>query len=222
LDYILDCIQIQDGRRVAADHSAYAEISCYGGLANPDAFVWAIPVSGVAARVSYASRTAQGGNASAIVSASGTNSVCILDPRQAGSAIITASLVAVNSGAALATCELLVSVAASGVEQTYINYSGDTIITIEKGVTKTLKATLAGANAAAADSKSLQWKSSDPSVVKVAPASVSGVAVNDEVQIYSPRLFNKRKVFTVRRSNREFHYRRRGADEFFPCFPGSQ
>jgi hypothetical protein len=152
--------------------------------AGTQAFVnMQVPVSGVATKVSYASRTAQGGNASAIVSASGTNSVCILDPRQAGSAVITASLVAVNSGAVLATCELLVSVTASGVEQTYINYSGDTIITIEKGVTKTLKATLAGANAAAADSKSLQWKSSDPSVVKVAPASASGVAVNDEVQI---------------------------------------
>jgi hypothetical protein len=152
--------------------------------AGTQAFVnMQVPVSGVAASVSYTSRTAQGGNASAIVSAGGTNSVCILDPRQAGSAIITASLVAVNSGAVQATCELLVSVTASGVEQTYINYSGDTIITIEKGVTKTLKATLAGVNVAAADSKALQWKSSDPAVVKVAPASASGVAVNDEAQI---------------------------------------
>ncbi|MDR2019467.1 MAG: hypothetical protein LBQ14_01730 [Treponema sp.] len=152
--------------------------------AGTQAFVnMQVPVSGVATKVSYASRTAQGGSASAIVSAGGTNSVCILDPHTEGSAVITASLVAVNSGAVLATCELLVSVAASGLEQTYINYSGDTIITIEKGVTKTLKATLAGMNAAAADSKSLQWKSSDPAVVKVAPASASGAAVNDEVQI---------------------------------------
>jgi hypothetical protein len=132
---------------------------------------------------SDASRNAQGGSASDIVSASGTNSVCILDPHKEGSAIITASLVAVKSGAVQATAELLVSVTKSGVEQTYINYSGDTIITIEKGVTKTLTATLAGLNATAQDAKSLQWKSSDPSVVKVAPASASGVAVNNEIQI---------------------------------------
>jgi hypothetical protein len=152
--------------------------------AGTQAFVnMQVPVSGVATKVSYASRTAQGGSASDIVSASGTNSVCILDPHKEGSAVITASLVAVNSGVVQATCELLVSVTKSGVEQTYINYSGDTIITIEKGVTKTLTATLAGLNAAVEDAKSLQWKSSDPSVVKVAPASASGVAVNNEVQI---------------------------------------
>jgi hypothetical protein len=134
--------------------------------AGTQAFVnMQVPVSGVTTKVSYASRTAQGGGASDIVSAGGTNSVCILDPHKEGSAIITASLVAVNSGAVQATCELLVSVTKSGVEQTYINYSGDTIITIEKGVTKTLTATLAGLNAAAQDAKSLQWKSSDPSIV---------------------------------------------------------
>ena len=152
--------------------------------AGTQAFVnMQVPVSGVAIKVSYTSRNAQGGSASDIVAASGTNSVCILDPHREGSAIITASLVAVNSGAAQATCELLVSVTKSGVEQTYINYSGDTIITIEKGVTKTLTATLAGLNATTQDAKSLQWKSSDPSVVKVTPASASGVAVNNEIQI---------------------------------------
>jgi hypothetical protein len=46
-----------------------------------------------------------------------------------------------------------------------------------------LKAALAGYNAGAGDSKALQWRSSDPSVIKVAPASLSGVAVNDEIQI---------------------------------------
>jgi hypothetical protein len=152
--------------------------------AGTQAFVnMRVPVSGVATKVSYASRNAQGGGASDILSVSGTDSVCIIDPHRAGSAVVTASLVAVNSGALQATCELLVAVADSGLEQAYINYSGDTIITIEKGVTKTLKATLAGFNALTNDSKSLQWKSSDPAVLKVAPASLSGVAVNDEVQI---------------------------------------
>jgi hypothetical protein len=58
-----------------------------------------VPASQVATRVSYAAKTASGGNASAIVSASGTNAVCILDPHAEGSAVITASLIAVNTGA---------------------------------------------------------------------------------------------------------------------------
>jgi hypothetical protein len=49
--------------------------------AGTQAFVdMQVPVSGVAAKVSCASRSAQGGNASAIVSAGAANSVCILDP----------------------------------------------------------------------------------------------------------------------------------------------
>jgi hypothetical protein len=142
-----------------------------------------VPASAVATRVSYTARTASGGSASHIVSASGTNAVCILDPHTEGSAIITASLIAVNTGAVQATCDLLVSVSKVETNTTYISYADGTIITIEKGVTKTLKAVLAGYNVGANDSKALQWKSSDPSVVKVAPASLSGVAVNDEIQI---------------------------------------
>ena len=142
-----------------------------------------VPASQVATRVSYAAKTASGGSASAIVSASGTNAVCILDPHAEGSAVITASLIAVNTGAVQATCDLLVSVSKAETNSTYISYSDGTIITIEKGVTKTLKAALAGYNAGAGDSKALQWKSSDPSIIRVAPASLSGVAVNDEIQI---------------------------------------
>jgi hypothetical protein len=142
-----------------------------------------VPASPIATRVSYAARTPSGGDASNIVSVSGTKSVCVLDPHAEGSAIVTASLIAVNTGAVQASCELLVSVSKAEANATYISYSGETIIAIEKGVTKTLKAALAGGSAAAGDSKALQWQSSDPSVVKVAPASLSGVAVNDEIQI---------------------------------------
>jgi hypothetical protein len=142
-----------------------------------------VPVSAVATRVSYSARSASGGGASSILSVNGTNQVCILDPHAEGSAIVTASLIAVNTGAVQAACELLVYVTKAETNATRIVYSGGTIVTIEKGVTKTLKAALVGRNAEANDSKALQWKSSDPSIVKVAPASSSGVAVNDEIQI---------------------------------------
>jgi uncharacterized protein YjdB len=153
-------------------------------IAGTQSFVnMQVPASQVATRVSYAARTASGGDASAILSVSGTNLVCVLDPHAEGTAIVTASLVTVNAGAVQATCELLVSVSRAEANATYISYSGGTIITIEKGVTKTLRAALTGHNAVAGDSKALQWQSGDPSIVKVAPASLSGVAVNDEIQI---------------------------------------
>jgi hypothetical protein len=142
-----------------------------------------VPASQTATRVSYAAKTASGGSASNIVSVSGTNAVCILGPHAEGSAVITASLIAVNTGAVQATCDLLVSVSKAETNSAYISYADGTIIAIEKGVTKTLKAALAGYNAGAGDSKALQWKSSDPSIIKVSPASLSGVAVNDEIQI---------------------------------------
>jgi hypothetical protein len=142
-----------------------------------------VPASPVATRVSYTAKTPSGGTASHIVSASGTSAVCVLDPHAEGSAIITASLVAVNTGAVQASCDLLVSVTKAESTAAYISYADSTIITIEKGVTKTLKAALAGFNAGAGDSKSLQWKSSDPAIIKVTPASLSGTAVNDEIQI---------------------------------------
>lgn len=66
-----------------------------------------VPVSQTTVRVAYTSRTPGGADASHLVAAGGTNAVCILDPREAGTAVITASLIAVNSGAVQATAELL-------------------------------------------------------------------------------------------------------------------
>jgi hypothetical protein len=135
-------------------------------------------------RVSYAVKSADGsGDHSTIVGASGTNAVCVLDPREAGGAIVEASLVAVNSGAVLATAQLLLSVSPAPVNVTYINFTGSTIITLEKGVTKTLSASLAGSLATADDSNALQWRSSDQSALRISPASESGVATRKEVQI---------------------------------------
>jgi hypothetical protein len=142
-----------------------------------------VPVSNTAARLSYTASLPGGGSASHIVSAGGTPSVCIVDAHGVGTAVITASLIAANSGIVQGTAELLVNVTPSTVPPTYINYAGGNIITLEKGVTKTLSAALAGQGVTEQDSFSLQWKSSDQNALKISPASASGVAVNNQIQV---------------------------------------
>jgi hypothetical protein len=142
-----------------------------------------VPVSNTATRLSYTAALPGGGSASHIVSASGTKLVCIVDAHSAGTAVITASLVAVNSGIIQDSAELLVNVTPSTTPPTYINYTGSNIITLEKGVTKTISATLAGQDAAQQDSFSLQWRSSDQTALKITPASDSGTAVNNQIQV---------------------------------------
>jgi hypothetical protein len=143
-----------------------------------------VPASNVTAKVSYTS------SAPDIVSASGTNSVCVVQARQEGSAVITATLVAVSSGAVQAVSELLVHVSPSTTPATYINYSGSTIITLDKGVTRYLSASLTGLNALDTDSNSLQWWASDKDVpdyqrvLRISPMPTdSGITVNREIQI---------------------------------------
>jgi hypothetical protein len=110
----------------------------------------------------YSVKTSSGKDGSSIVSASGTNSVCVLDPHQAGTAIVTANLMAVSSGLSQGTAQLLVNVKAADNSKPYISYPGSTIINIEKGVSQTISASLMGNGATNQDSMSLQWKSSDP------------------------------------------------------------
>jgi hypothetical protein len=142
-----------------------------------------VPTSNVKTKLSYSAALAGGGSASSIVSVSGTNSVCIIDAHSPGTAVITASLVALNSGIVQSSAELLVNVSPSSTPPTYINYTGPTIITLEKGVTKTLSASLSGQGATEADSKAIQWKSSNQNALKITPVSASGVAVNDQIQV---------------------------------------
>jgi hypothetical protein len=142
-----------------------------------------IPVSGVQTKLSYRSTLPSGGNASSIVSANGTSSVCIVNAHSPGTAVITAQLIAVNSGIVQGSAELLVNVTPSTTPAAYLNFSGSTIITLEKNVTRSLNATLAGQNAVSQDSKTIQWVSSDQSILKITPSSLSGTAVNDEIQV---------------------------------------
>ena len=143
-----------------------------------------VPATGVSTKVVYSAKRTDGTSASDIISVSGTNSVCILDPVQAGTCIVYADLVATASGIKQASAQLLVNIEESSANVTYINYSGATVITLEKGETQTLSAKLAGTNAATGDEKYLKWKSSDPSIVQITPSpSSSGYTMNDQIKI---------------------------------------
>jgi hypothetical protein len=155
-----------------------------------------VPVYNFTARIDYeAVDPVSGKSASHIASASGTNSVCTVSAYSAGSAVLQAKLVNASNGIVQATAQLLVSVTPSSTPATYISYSGPTIITLEKGATRQLSASLAGLGATAADNNSLQWKTSDwfssngnsvnpGRALDISPRpSASGTAVNNSIQI---------------------------------------
>lgn len=140
-----------------------------------------VPATSVATKVSYSAVYTDGRSAADILSVSGTKSVCILDPKAKGTCIVKAELIAVNTGIKQAESQILVNIEPAQTESTYINYAGSTIINIEKGASQKLSAFLAGVNAAAGSK--VQWKSSNPSVVKLSSASNSGIFTGNEVQI---------------------------------------
>ena len=143
-----------------------------------------VPATSVSTKVVYSAKYTNETSASDLMSVSGTNSVCILDPVKAGTCVVYADLVATSSGIKQATAQLLVNIEESAADVTYINYSGATVITLEKGETQTLSATLAGTKAATGDEKYLKWKSSDPSIVEITPSpSSSGYTMNNQIKI---------------------------------------
>ena len=143
-----------------------------------------VPATGVSTKVVYNAKRTDGSSASDLIGVSGTNSVCILNPLAVGTCIVYADLIASSSGIKQASSQLLVNIEESAADVTYINYSGATVITLEKGETQTLSATLAGTNAATGDEKYLKWKSSEPGIVEITPSpSSSGYTMNNQIQI---------------------------------------
>jgi len=155
-----------------------------------------VPTYNFTARVDYeAVDPITGANASNIVTASGTSAVATINAHAPGNVVLNAKLVNASNGAVQATAQLLVNVTPSSTPSTYINYSGSTIITIEKGATRQISAALMGLNATSTDSNSLQWKTSDwfhangytinaDRAINISPTpSSSGTVTNNSIQI---------------------------------------
>ena len=155
-----------------------------------------IPALNVKTAVSYSSSNPD------VVSASG-NSVCILEAHKKGVATVTAELKATATGVIQAKCELLVNVEEAPQSFTYINFPGETIISIEKKVTKTLSATLAGTEAQTGDSDTIQWINNNPDVISISPASASGIVTNSQCQITALKAGNATITITHEKADQE-------------------
>lgn len=135
-----------------------------------------VPVTAVESHVEYTSSSPK------VASVQGTNSVCQLTGVAPGTTTIKAKLVATATNTVQAEADLLVSVEEGTSDLVYISAS-TTIYTVEKGLSKTLTATLTGAGVLPTDQNNLQWKSSDPKIVSIRGSSSTGVAVGKSVYI---------------------------------------
>lgn len=115
-----------------------------------------------------------------VVKLYGTNAICQITGLADGTATVKANLVASASRAVLATAEMLVNVQPTAADYVYIT-SSETIYTMEKGTNRTFTASLTGTGVIATDQYNLQWKSSDPSIVKLSGTSATGIATGQQV-----------------------------------------
>lgn len=117
-----------------------------------------------------------------VVTISGTSSVCQLTAVGAGTTTVKAKLVATRTNEVTATSDMLVYVEKASDNTTYITTTS-TIVTIEKGASKTISASLTGGNYSITDNYNLQWKSSDPNIVKLANTSTTGISVGQSAYL---------------------------------------
>jgi hypothetical protein len=130
------------------------------------------PVSSTATFVSYTSN-----DDSVVSTGASTKEVCVLDPHKAGSANITAKLYASDTNTLLGTAYLLCYVEAASADTTYISYTGDTLVTLAKGDSATLSATLAGSSAVSGDAAGLVWTIKGDGVLSTYPSYNSSYQV---------------------------------------------
>lgn len=100
----------------------------------------------------------------------------------AGTTTVKAKLVATKTNTVQAEAEMMVIVEKAAEQLTYITTS-KTVHVLEKGMTKTLNVDLQGEGIVVTDKYNLQWKSSDPKVVKLLGASTTGIVSGDMVTI---------------------------------------
>lgn len=136
-----------------------------------------VPSSNVDSKIIYTVQNEK------IATATGTKAVCSLTGLQEGSTLLNAKVVALNNpDNVLYEAEVYVTVTPADTSATYIT-TGASIYTITKDTTKTLSADIVGKDVSATDSRSLKWKSSDPSVISITGADSTGTAVGENVYV---------------------------------------
>ena len=117
-----------------------------------------------------------------ICSISGTKSVAQLTGITAGTTTVRAKLIATGTGTVQASAEMLVYVKEAQTSAVYIT-SSSTIVTLNKGKSQTLSATLSGSGVTSPDQYNLKWITKDTDIISIAGIKSDGSATGQSVYI---------------------------------------
>lgn len=112
----------------------------------------------------------------------GTKSTAQIKGIGAGTATVTARLVANSTGVEQARSEMMVYVKKAEVNACYIT-SSSTILTLNKGKSQTLSANITGTGIVTSDNQNLKWTTSDTDIVSIAGLNTSGVVTGNSIYI---------------------------------------
>lgn len=117
-----------------------------------------------------------------ICSISGTKTVAQITGIAAGTTTVRAKLVATSTNTVQASAEMLVYVKEAATNAVYITASS-TIITLTKGKSQTLSATLSGSGITTSDQYNLKWTTKDTDIITIAGIKTDGSATGQSVYI---------------------------------------
>lgn len=135
-----------------------------------------VPNTNVATHVEYSVKDASK------CSVSGTKAVAQIQGIAAGTTTVTAKLIASSTGVVQAESEMMVYVKEKETNAIYIT-SNSTIITVNKGKSQTLSATLVGNGVTSSDNNSLKWSTSDSDIIQVTGINSSGIVTGNQIYI---------------------------------------
>lgn len=135
-----------------------------------------IPVSNIKTRIECETQNSK------VCTITNTGKIALISGVGVGQTTVKAKLVAVTSNTVLDEAEMMVVVAKAEDQLVYIT-TNKTVYVLEQNMTRDLAVDLQGEGIIPTDKYNLQWKSSDPKVVKLLGASTTGIATGDMVKI---------------------------------------
>lgn len=135
-----------------------------------------VPTTALTTHVEYSVDNAN------ICSISGTKSVAQITGIAAGTTTVRAKLVATSTNTVQASAEMLVYVKEASTSAVYITASS-TIITLNKGKSQTLSATLSGSGVTTPDQYSLKWTTGDTDIISISGIGFDGSVTGQSVYV---------------------------------------
>ena len=117
-----------------------------------------------------------------ICSISGTKAVAQITGIKSGTTTVRAKLIATSTNTVQASAEMLVYVKEAPVNAVYITASS-TIITLNKGKSQTLSATLSGSDVTSSDQYNLKWTTSDSDIISITGISSDGSVAGQSIYV---------------------------------------